>query len=136
MGDQEIDFDQAKPVKLAAEVSPEKTVAFFKGEEQNPLQPKELTEEILARLYENMQEAAHLAKLIEMDKKDVKELCRGMETAQKGKFIAILKPVKGRRSMNWEKLCKAKIGKLTDEDIEKYSDESDPTVRLEIRKIE
>ena len=65
MKEEEIDFDQAKPLKLAAEVSPEKTAAFFKGEEQTKLQPREITEELLARLYDNMQEAEMLAKLIE-----------------------------------------------------------------------
>lgn len=135
MSDEEIDFEKAKPVKVAAEVSPEKTVAFFQGEESNPLQPKELTEELLARLYENMQEAEHLAKLIEMSKKDVKELCRGVETTQKGKYVVILKQVKGRRTVNWKKLTKAMIGDLKDEDLEKYSDEGELSVRLEIRKL-
>lgn len=136
MGSEIEDFDNAKPIQLASEVSPEKTVAFFKNEEPNPLQPKEVTEELLARLYDNMQEAEHLAKLIEMDKKDIKELCAGVESVQKGKFIAFLKPVKGRKSVKWERLAKDLIGKLSDADLAKYTEEGEPSVRLEIRKVD
>jgi hypothetical protein len=136
MTNDDVDFESAKPVKMAAEVNPEKTIAFFKGEESNPIQPKELTEEFLERLYENMRDAEHLAKLIEMGKKDVKELCRGMETTQKGKYVVLLKPVKGRKTVNWKKLTKALIGDLKDEDLEKYSEEGEPSVRLEIRKLD
>lgn len=135
MENDEIDFEQAKPVKVAQEVSPEKTVAFFSGDVVSPLHPKELTEEILARLYDNMQEADHLAKLIEMDKRDVKELCRGMETVQKGKFVAILKTVNGRKTVNWQKLVKDMIKNVSDEELAKYTDEGDPSVRLEIKKL-
>jgi hypothetical protein len=130
----EVDFEAAKPVKLAAEVNPEKTVNFFKGDPSNPLQPKEITEELLARLYENMQEADHLAKLIEQDKKDVKELGRGLETIIKGKYIAMFKTVKGRTTFNFKKFVKDKIGEITEEDNEKYADVGEPSVRLEVRK--
>lgn len=132
----EVDFENAKPIKLAAEVSPGKTVEFFKNEELTPLHPKEITEEILARLYDNMQEAEHLAKLIQMDKKDLKELGRGLENVQKGKYIACFKTVKGRKSINWEKLAKDMIGKLTESDLEKYTETGEESVRLEIKKVD
>jgi hypothetical protein len=133
--DEEIDFDQAKPLKLAAEVSPEKIVDFFKGEESNPMQPKEITEEILKRLYENLEEAAQLAKLIEMDKKDLKELAAGLESVQKGGYVAFFKEVKGRKSVKWEKLAKDMIGKLSEDDLKKYTEEGEPSIRLEVRKV-
>jgi hypothetical protein len=134
--DEEVDFDKAKPVKLVAEVNPEKTVKFFAGEEQSKLQPKEITEELLARLYDNMQEAEMLAKLIEQDKKDVKELGRGSETIIKGKYIATFKTVKGRKSFNFEKYVKDKIGAISEAEEEQYSDVGEPSVRLEIRKAD
>ena len=137
MSDQEeIDFTQAKPLKLAHEADPAKIAKFFAGEEANPIQPKEITEEILARLYENMQEADHLAKLIEMDKKDVKELGKGLENVIKGKYMACFKTVKGRKSVKWDKLAKDMIGNLTDADMEKYTEFGDESVRLEIKKID
>ena len=136
MPSEEIDFDQAKPIKLAHEADPSKIVKFFEGEEPSPIQPKEITEEILARLYDNMQEAEQLAKLIEMDKKDVKELGKGLENVIKGKYIACFKTVKGRKSVKWEKLAKDMIGKLTDADLEKYTEFGDESVRLEIKKID
>lgn len=131
---EEIDFEQAKPLKLAAEVNPEKTVAFFAGEEKTKLQPAEISEELLARLYDNMQEAEQLAKLIEMDKKDLRELGKGMETVIKGKYVCTFKTVKGRKSFDFKKYVKDKIGPITEEDEEKYSDTGEPSVRLEIRK--
>ena len=134
MKEEEIDFDKAKPLKLAAEVNPEKTVAFFKGEEKNKLQPSEITEELLARLYDNMQEAEQLAKLIEMDKRDLRELGKGLETVIKGKYVCVFKTVKGRKSFDFKKYVKDKIGAITEEDEEKYSDTGEPSVRLEIRK--
>ena len=59
-----------------------------------------------------------------------------MESVQKGKFIAFLKPVKGRKSVKWEKLAKDMIGKLSEADLAKYTEEGEPSVRLEIRKVE
>jgi len=131
---EEIDFDQAKPVKLVAEVSPEKTVAFFAGAEKTRLDPKEITEELLARVYDNMAEAEMLAKLIEQDKKDLRELGKGLETIIKGKYVCAFKTVKGRKSFDFKKYVKDKIGAITEEDEEKYSDTGEPSVRLEIRK--
>lgn len=133
---EEIDFDQAKPIKVAAEMSPEATVAFFKGEEQTPLHPKEITEELLARLYDNMEEARQLALLIEMDKKDLKELGTGVENVVKGKYVASFKVVKGRKSIKWEKLAKDMIGKLTESDLEKYTEVGEESVRLEVKKLD
>ena len=134
MSDDEL--SEAKPVKLVSEVSPEKTVAFFAREEQTKLQPREITEELLARLYDNMAEAEMLAKLIEQDKKDIKELGNGSETIIKGKYIATFKTVKGRKSFNWKKFTKDRIGAITEEDEKLYSDEGEPSVRLEIRKAD
>jgi len=135
MPDEEVDFDQAKPLKLAAEVSPEKTVKFFQGEEANPLQPKELTEDLLSKYYDASLELDLLAKQVEMMKKDIKELGKGVETIQKGKFIAMFKEAKGRRTVEWDRLAKDLIGKLSDEDIAKYTKQGEPSVRLEVRKL-
>ena len=136
MPSEEIDFDQAKPVKLAHEADPAKIVKFFEGEESSPIQPKEITEELLARLYDNMEEAKQLATLIEMDKKDLKELGKGVENIIKGKYIASFKTVKGRKSVKWDKLAKDMIGKLTDADLEKYTEQGEESVRLEIKKLD
>ena len=136
MPSEEIDFDQAKPIKLAHEADPAKIVKFFEGEEPNKLQPKEITEELLARLYDNMEEAKQLATLIEMDKKDLKELGKGIENIIKGKYIASFKTVKGRKSVKWDKLAKDMIGKLTDADLEKYTEQGEESVRLEIKKLD
>ncbi len=133
----EVDFEAAKPVKLASEVSPEKTLAFFKGDVEagNPLKPKEVTEELLARLYENMQEAEHLAKLIELDKADLKELGHGLESVQKGKYVAFFKEVKGRRTVRWEDYVKAQLKTIPAEELAPYVKEGEPSVRLEIKKV-
>ena len=133
---EEIDFEAAKPVKLAAEVTPEKIVEFFKGDEVTPLHPKEITEELLKRLYENMEEAKMLALLIEQDKTDLKELGKGLENVAKGKYIACFKTVKGRKSVKWEKLAKDMIGKLSEADLERYTDVGEESTRLEIRKLD
>lgn len=140
MSEKEVDLEAAKPALLAKEKTSEERAAeavrFFKGEEETPLHPKEISEELLARLYDNMQEADMLAKLIEQDKKDVKELGRGSETIQRGKYVAILKSVKGRKSVAWARLAKAMIGNLSDDDLEKYTETGDESVRLEIRKLD
>ena len=133
---EEIDFESAKPIKVAHEADPAKIVEFFKGEEQTPLHPKEITEEILARLYDNMQEAEQLAKLIEMDKKDLKELGKGLENVAKGKYIACFKTVKGRKSVKWERMVKELIGKVSDADMEKYLEIGEDSIRLEIKKLD
>lgn len=132
----EIDFESAKPIQLAAEVSPEKTVQFFSGDKETPLHPKEITESMLAKLYENLADLEQLSKLTTMMKNDIKELGRGLENVQKGKYIAMFKVVKGRRSVNWQRLTKALIGDLKDEDLEKYSEEGETTTRLEIRRLD
>ena len=129
MGDDEL--DDAIPLTPA-----EKAVSLFKGEEQTPLHPKEITESLLARLYDNMEEAKQLATLIEMDKKDLKELGKGIENIIKGKYIASFKTVKGRKSVKWDKLAKDMIGKLTDADLEKYTEQGEESVRLEIKKLD
>lgn len=136
MKEEEIDFDQAKPLKLAAEVSPEKTVEFFSREQSTPLQPKEITEEIVARLYENLEEAKQLATLIEMDKKDIKELAKDQTTITVGKYVVMLTRKKGQRKVKWDKLAKDLIGKISDADLERYTDESDGSVSLSIRKVD
>mgnify|MGYP001570319842 CR=1 FL=1 len=132
----EIDFEKAVPMKLAAEVSPEKTTAFFHGEEVTPLHPKELTEELLAKYYDAALELDLLSKQVEMMKLDIKELGKGVETVQKGKYIAIFKAVKGRTSFNFKRFVKDKIGDITEADTEKYADVGDPSVRLEVRKLD
>ena len=137
MSDEEIDFEKAKPVKLAHTPDTDKIVKFFSKEEDNPIKPKEVTEELLARLYDNMQEYEHLKKLVEMDKKDLKELAGDDEMIQRGKFVAMFKKIKGRRSVDWEKLSKDMIGKLTESDLEKYTETGEPSVRFDgIRKLE
>lgn len=114
----------------------QQAVNFFKGEEQTPLHPKEITEQMLATLYDNIEEAKHLEKLIEMGKKDVKELAAGLESVQKGGYVAFLTTKKGRKSVKWDKLAKDMIGKLSDADLEKYTEESEPSVSLSVRKIQ
>lgn len=133
---EEIDFDQAKPLKVSKETPAEEVVKFFKGEEQTPLHPKEITEELLARLYDNLEEARMLALLIEQDKKDLKELGKGLENICKGKYVASFKTVKGRKSVKWEKLAKDMIGKLSEADLEKYTETGEESVRLEIKKLD
>jgi len=132
----EIDLEAAKPVKLISEVSPEKTVEFFSREEPNKLMPKEITEEMLARLYENLEEQKQLAHLIEMDKKDVKELAKDATTLTVGKYIVLLTHKKGQRKVKWDKLAKDLIGKISDADLDKYTEESDGSVSLSIRKVD
>lgn len=131
----EIDFDQAKPLKIVKETTAEEVVKFFKGEEQTPLHPKEITEEMLARLYDNLEEARMLALLIEQDKKDLKELGRGSENIVKGKYVASFKVVKGRKAVRWEKLARDMIGKLSPADLEKYTETGEESVRLEVKKL-
>jgi hypothetical protein len=134
--EEEIDFDKAKPIKLAHEADVEKMVGFFSKEEPNKLQPKEITEELLQRLYENMEEAKHLATLIDMDKNDLKELGRGLENVAKGKYVAMFKTVKGRKSVDWEAYAKSQIKNIPGEELAPYTKESEPSVRLEIRKLD
>jgi hypothetical protein len=86
---------------------------------------------MLSRLYENMQELDQLKKLVEMDKKDLKELAGESETVQRGKFVALFKKVKGRKSVDWEKLSKDMIGKLSEADLEKYTSEGEPSIRFD-----
>jgi hypothetical protein len=132
---EEIDFENAKPVKLVHEADPAKIVKFFEGEEQTPIHPKEITEQMLADLYDNLQELDHLSKLVEMQKKDIKELGKGSENIAKGKYVACFKTVKGSKSVKWEKFCKAMIGEIKDSDLEKYTEESEPSTRLEVKKL-
>ena len=132
----EIDFDAAKPIKLAAEVSPEKTVAFFRGEEQTPLHPKEITEAMAARLFENLEEEKHLKHLIEMDKKDIKDLAKDQTNIIVGKYVLLLTHKKGQRKVNWAKLSKDLIGKISDEDLDKYTEEGEPSVSLSVKKLD
>ena len=132
----EIDFEGAKPVKLASEVSPEKTVAFFKGEEQTPLHPKEITEELAARLFENLEEKKHLDHLIEMDKADIKNLAKDQTNIIVGKYVLLLTHKKGQRKVNWAKLAKDLIGKISDEDLDKYTEEGEPSVSLSVKKLD
>jgi hypothetical protein len=127
-GDDEL--DNAVPLTPS-----EKAVNFFKGEEQTPLHPKEITEEILARLYENLEEEKHLKTLIEMDKKDIKELAAGLESVQKGKYVVFLTVKRGRKTVKWDKLAKDMIGKLTEADMEKYTDVGEESVSLSVRKV-
>jgi hypothetical protein len=134
--EEEIDFDKAKPIKLAHEADVEKMVGFFSKEEPNKLQPKVITEELLQRLYENMEEAKHLATLIDMDKNDLKELGRGLENVAKGKYVAMFKTVKGRKSVDWEAYAKSQIKNIPGEELAPYTKESEPSVRLEIRKLD
>jgi hypothetical protein len=124
------ELDNAVPLTPA-----EKAVSFFKGEEDNPIKPKEVTEEILARLYDNLEEAKQLEKLIEMDKKDIKELAAGLESVQKGKYVVFLTVKKGRKTVKWDKLAKDMIGKLTEADMEKYTDVGEESVSLSVRKV-
>jgi hypothetical protein len=131
MPDEEVDFDAAKPIKLSHVPDTDKIVKFFAKEEDNPIKPKEVTEEMLSRLYENMQELDQLKKLVEMDKKDLKELAGESETVQRGKFVALFKKVKGRKSVDWEKLSKDMIGKLSEADLEKYTSEGEPSIRFD-----
>ena len=135
MPSEEIDFDQAKPLKLAHEPDPAKIVKFFEGEEQTPIHPKEITEQMLADLYDNLQELDHLSKLVEMQKKDIKELGKGSENIAKGAYVACFKTVKGRKSVKWERLAKDMIGTLTDADLSKYTEQGDESVRLEVKKL-
>lgn len=136
MGDDEIDLEAAKPMKIATETKADEAVKFFKGEVMSPLHPKEITEEMVKRLYENMEEAKHLEHLIAMDKKDVKELAKDAQTLTVGKYIIMLTHKKGRKTVKWDKLARDMIGKLTDADMEKYSEESEPSVSLSIRKVD
>ncbi len=135
MKDEEIDFDQAKPINLQAEVTPEKTKAFFAGEKESPLQPKEITEEMLSKYFEMSQELDHLSKLVEMMRLDIKSLGKGGETIQRGKFVAMLKKVSGRKTMNWKRLVKELVGELSEADTEKYQEIGDESIRLEVRKL-
>lgn len=128
MGDDEL--DDAVPMTPA-----EKAVSFFKGEEDSPLKPKEITEEMLARLFDNMQEMELLAKLIEQDKKDLKELARGEETVTKGKFAAFFQTRKGRKTVDWQEFIKSQIGKPTEEDLKPYTKVSEDSVSVSVKKI-
>ena len=132
----EIDFEGAKPIKLAAEVSPEKTVAFFRGEEQTPLHPKEITEAMAARLFENLEEKKHLDHLIEMDKADIKDLAKDQTNIIVGKYVLLLTHKKGQRKVNWAKLSKDLIGKISDEDLDKYTEEGESSVSLSVKKLD
>lgn len=125
------ELDDAVPMTAA-----EKAVSFFKGEEDSPLKPKEITEEILKRLYENLEDQKHLAKLIEQDKKDLKELAAGLESVQKGKYVAFLTVRKGQKKVKWEKLAKDMIGKLSEADLSRYTEEGEESVSLSVRKVD
>lgn len=133
---EEIDLEAAKPVKEAKETMADEAVKFFKGEVMTPIHPKEITEEMCKRLYENLEEAKHLAHLIEMDKKDIKELAKEQTTLTCGKYIVMLTHKKGQRKVKWDKLAKDLIGKISEEDLAKYTDESEGSVSLSIRKVD
>lgn len=131
------DLEDAVPVKLVADVSPEKIVAFFGASEDNPLQAKDITEEDLASLSSLMLELDSLSKLVEMKKADLKRVAGGSDTLQRGKYLAIFKTVKGRSSFDHKRFIADKIGKPTEEDMKQYSSQGEPSVRFEgIRRLD
>jgi len=129
-GDEELDLSEAVPLTPA-----EKAVNFFKGEVETPMHPKEITEEMLATLYDNLQELDHLSKLVEMQKKDIKELAKGEESVLRGRYAAFLKPVKGRMTVDWQGYCKSQIKEIPAEELKAYTKEGEPSVRLEVKKL-
>ena len=129
--DEEIDFDQAKPLKLTADVSPEKTIAFFSGEEENPLQLKDVDEAWMKEFSEMLTELDALSKLVEMRKADLKRIAKGEDQLIRGKCMALFKTVKGRASFDKDRFIKDKIGKPTEQDIKDYTSFGDPSVRFE-----
>jgi hypothetical protein len=128
---EEIDFEQARPVKLIVDVSPEKTVAFFKGEEENPLQLSDVDEAWMKEFSELLQELDHLSKLVEMKKLDLKRIAKGEETLQRGKFVALFKTIKGRRTVRWEDYVKSQIKNIPEAELAPYIKEGEPSVRFD-----
>jgi hypothetical protein len=136
-GQEEIDFDQAKPLKLVAEVNAEKTVNFFKGDTDNPLQMKDVDEAWMADFSEMLQDLDQLSKLVEMKKIDLKRIANGAEMLQRGKYVGMFKTTKGRTTFDRDRFIKDKIGKPTEQDLREYSSQGEPVIRFEgIRKLE
>lgn len=136
MNEDDSELEAAKPLVIQHVPDTKKIVAFFGGSEDNPLQAAEVTEKDLEELSGLMLELDALTKLVEMKKSDLKRIANGAETLQRGNFVALFKTTKGRSTFDNKRFIADKIGKLTEDDIKKYSAIGDPVIKFEgIRRL-
>lgn len=132
---EEVDFEAAKPVKLVADVTPAKTVAFFGKEEESPLDLQDVDEKWMLEFSELLQEFDHLSKLVEMKKSDLKKLAKGAEMLQRGRCVALFKAVKGRVTVDWQGYVKAQLKNIPQSELEPYTKRGEESCRFEGIKV-
>jgi hypothetical protein len=136
MADEEVDFEAAKPVKLVADVTPEKTVAFFGGAlEDSPLDLKDVDEKWMLDFSELLTEFDAMSKLVEMKKLELKKLAKGAEMLQRGRAVALFKTVKGRVTVDWQGYVKGQIKSIPPAELEPFTKRGEESVRFEGIKV-
>lgn len=120
---EEYEIEQGKPMNPRAQ----EVVSHFMS--------SDLKEEDLRSYLDLKTEFEALKELVEAKRLSILEKCRGMESAKAGNYVAFLKTVAGRKSVKWERFAKAMIGKITDTDLAPYTEQSEDSIRLEVKKL-
>lgn len=129
MGNEEVDFEGAKPVNPGAQ----KVVDYFNTDDVGKLEYKELNEDLLGEYLKVAERLKSLEEIKEMLRANILKVMGREETAQRGKLAVWVKNLTRKGDVDYKRLLKDK--EITEEIVTAYRKPDTGYQKIEVRRL-
>lgn len=129
MGNEEVDFEGAKPVNPGAQ----KVVDYFNTDDVGKLEYKELNEDLLGEYLKVAERLKSLEEIKEMLRANILKLMGRSESHQVGKLAVWVKSLTRKGDVDYRRLLKDK--EITEEIVAAYRKPDTEYQKIEVRRL-